>query len=91
LIEITEKTLHYRVIQEYKQSEVAKNIHDRFERLIGLHAAVWRDYDERLFELFDFRRPVLWAQYVYFVKEYYKINDAYPLRISRVTSFDKIC
>jgi len=38
------------------------------------HAFIWERYDQRLFDLFDLRYPVLWEEYVNFLKEYDRIN-----------------
>jgi hypothetical protein len=58
------------------------------EWLVRMHATIWEHYSERLFELFDLRRPDLWAQYRQFLKEFYDIKG----RSSAIKpSLDTVC
>ncbi|MDD1776274.1 MAG: hypothetical protein LUP94_02860 [Candidatus Methanomethylicus sp.] len=41
------------------------------EWLAKMHAAIWQNYGESFFELFDLRQPELWEQYRHFLKEFY--------------------
>ncbi len=62
------------VMQQFAQSELGKSLSYQPERLTQMHAAVWGHYGQRLFELFDLRRPDLWELYSQFVREFYEIN-----------------
>ena len=48
------------------------------EIMLEMHAAIWRHYGVRFFELFDLRRPDLWEGYRKFLKEYYDIKGRSP-------------
>lgn len=39
-----------------------------------LHSATWENYGNRLFDLFDLRRPDLWEQYRQFLVEFYGLK-----------------
>lgn len=54
-----------------------------------MHASFWEHYGQRLFELFDLRRPDLWDEYTRFVVEYRRLDGRKPL--SGYPSFEKIC
>jgi hypothetical protein len=58
------------------------------EWLVHMHAAIWRQYGTRLFELFDLRQPNLWEQYCKFLRAFYDIKGR-----SRAIkpSPDKVC
>jgi hypothetical protein len=49
---------------------------------------IWEYYGQRLFELFDVRRPELWEQFAHFIKEFHKIkrSNSYDY-----VAPDKIC
>jgi hypothetical protein len=53
-----------------------------------MHSAIWNHYGQRLFELFDLRRPELWEQYRLFIKEFYKSKDS---RLYSNLPANKIC
>jgi hypothetical protein len=40
----------------------------------GMHAIIWERYGQRLFQLFDLRRPDLWDNYSIFIKQVYEIK-----------------
>ncbi len=76
--------------EEFRQSELGrslKNNHPEFTT--RMHASIWEHYGQRLFELFDLRRPELWDEYTRFVVEYRRLQGHKPL--SGYPSFDKIC
>jgi hypothetical protein len=53
-----------------------------------MHSTIWNHYGQRLFELFDLRRPELWEQYRLFIKEFYKSKGS---RRHSDLPADKIC
>jgi hypothetical protein len=61
---------------------------DQPSRVIQIHAAIWQHYGQRLFELFDLRRPNLWEEYRHFIKEVYKIKGLIP---EIKPPLDKVC
>jgi len=67
-------------MEQFKVSEVARKISQAHypEWLINLHNSIWEQYGERLFEIFDLRRPDLWERYVHYLRSYYKIMGASP-------------
>jgi hypothetical protein len=68
------------VVEQFRQSELGKKLHYAHlpEWIIREEAAIWEFYGQRLFDLFDLRRPELWEEYTRFIKEYYKILDIKP-------------
>ena len=70
-----------RVMEQFVQSEVGQSLKDRRfqpEWLARMHAAIWDDYGNRLFELFDLRQPELWEKYRNFVKSLYDLEGRSP-------------
>src|SRR6266545_1696323 len=54
------------VMEQFRQSELGQSLakaRHQPEWLVRMHAAIWEHYGQRLFELFDLRRPDLWEQY----------------------------
>jgi len=45
------------------------------KRVCKLHSIIWKHYGQRLFDLFDLRKPNLWVNYQKFVKEIYLLRD----------------
>ncbi len=43
-----------------------------------LHSAVWENYGDQLFDLFDLRHPDLWEQYKQFLTEFYQFKAPHP-------------
>ena len=64
-------------VRKYRQMQYAQELLKEYppKYAIGLHAALWNTYGQKLFELFDLRRPELWEEYRGFLKEYYKMLD----------------
>jgi len=85
-----------KIVKKHHQPNVRKELGldelDYAERPIQLvtkiHSAILEKYGERLFELLDLRRPVLWDKYVNFVKEYYRIWGGIP---GKSPPIDNIC
>jgi len=65
------------VVEQFRQSELGKKLlpggYQTIEGVARLHATIWEQYGQRLFELFDLRRPDLWNQYTQFLSDYHKI------------------
>jgi hypothetical protein len=61
----------------------------RAEMEVRRQAAVWEQYGQRLFDLFDLRRPDVWQNYSDFRKEIYNLTVTYTDR--SVTPSYKIC
>lgn len=71
--------MYYRshVIHRFRLSELGKSLaekHYQPEWLIRAHSAVWEHYGQRLFELFDLRRPKIWEKYQVFIRDVFKIK-----------------
>lgn len=63
----------------FHEEEIRKKFSRRQpEWLAQIHLAIWQHYGNRLFELFDLRRPDLWQQYRQFLKEVYDIRGRNP-------------
>jgi len=58
------------------------------EWLAQMHAAIWRHYGKRFFELFDLRQPDFWEEYRKFLKEVYDIKGRRPYI---KPPLDKVC
>jgi len=68
------------VIGTYWRSEEGSQLRrdERAEFVFKLEALIWERYGQRLFELFDLRRPELWEQYRQFLKELYEHKNWQP-------------
>jgi len=67
-------------LREYEQSEEGARLRREAPAEFGfrLHALILERYGQRLFDLFDLRRPELWEQYRQFLKEFYKHKNWQP-------------
>ncbi len=81
------------VAQAFRDSDEGKQLAGDFqpEFSLRLQSILWEHYGERLFELFDLRRPDLWEEYRKFVEDYYKIMNYKPLKGDPFPPFQKIC
>ena len=63
------------VVRDFRKSKLGKKLLTEYppKSAIVLQATLWEHYGERLFELFDLRRPDLWEEYRRFLKEYYSL------------------
>jgi hypothetical protein len=61
------------VMQQFIELNKKQNF-SQVEWKARMHAFVWEHYGNRLFDLFDLRRPDLWEQYKLFVREYYRLD-----------------
>ena len=68
------------VIESYKQSELGRKLErdNEVEWMIRMHSSIWEHYGERLFEIYDFRKPDLWERYTMFQREYSKLTGVTP-------------
>lgn len=77
------------VLEQYRKSELAQQLSSGPAWGIGIQAAIWNHYGQRLFDLFDLRKPELWELYNDFIRELYTIKK----KISSIgyPPQDKIC
>jgi hypothetical protein len=63
------------VVENFRQSELGEKLFNEYppKSSIVMHSVLWKHYGQRLFELFDLRKPDLWEEYRKFVKEYYEL------------------
>ncbi len=69
------------VIHNFRLSELGQSLakkHRQPEWLIRAHASIWKQYGQRLFDLFDLRHPELWEEYQTFIKAVFKIKGLNP-------------
>jgi hypothetical protein len=88
------------VMEHVRQSEIGNDLeYEGHDFLIAkMHAAVWKYYGQRFFELLDLRHPDLWERYCSFRKDiriinyenYKKRNYRYPKTYGEPPE-DKIC
>jgi hypothetical protein len=62
-----------RTMREFDQTSMARGL--QHEPIVRMHAYIWDYYGQRLFDLFDLRRPDLWEEYRSFLKQYYEHRD----------------
>ncbi len=79
---------HFIKTQFHSDEFQQKYVRRQPEWLAEIHAAIWKYYGDRLFELFDLRKPELWQQYRLFLKEFYEIKGR---RAAIKPSLDKVC
>jgi hypothetical protein len=72
--EASERAFKRSIFMEEFESLNLGNDWSQSEWLVRMHAAIWEHYGQHLFDLLDLSHPALWEQYVYFIKEYYKLN-----------------
>ena len=61
------------VVRDFRHSEFGKRLLDEYppKSAIALQSVLWKHYGQRLFDLFDLRKPDLWQGYQKFLREYY--------------------
>jgi hypothetical protein len=61
------------IVRDFRKSKLGKKLLNEYppKSTLVLQDTIWTHYGERLFELFDLRRPDLWDEYRHFLKEYY--------------------
>ena len=69
-----------RAVAQYKNSDLATALYNLSpaEWTAGIRAQVWKEYGQRLFDVFDLRRLDLWDRYKGFVNEMYMIEQPEP-------------
>lgn len=55
---------------------------------VRLHNVIWEHYGQRVFELFDLRRPDLWEEYKQYLREVQKLKDEDSRRKGKKTYFE---
>ena len=80
--------------EQFRRSEIGKELSRNHypecpEYVTRMEAAIWGHYGQRLFELYDLRRPALWKRYAQFVREYHRILGLGP--IPGYPPHDQIC
>ena len=76
------------IIEEFKQSELAQKANNNAEKQALLHAAIWQNYEGRLFDLFDLHRTDIWDNFTRFIKEFHKLS---PLKVDVSPPEDQVC
>lgn len=63
------------VVENFRQTKHGKKLLSEYPPKYGiaLHSVLWEHYGQRLFELFDLRRPDLWEEYRQFIREYHRL------------------
>lgn len=63
------------IARKFRQSEQGKKLLEEYppKAAIALQSIIWKHYNQRLFNLFDLRKPKLWEEYRNFLKEYYRL------------------
>lgn len=66
-----------RVVDQFRKSDLATDLHNLSpaEWSVGRVAHIWKEYDKKLFEVFDLRNPDLWERFKAFVNEMYAIEQ----------------
>ena len=77
-------------IEKFRKSELGKRLFDEYppKASIVMHSVLWEHYGQRLFELFDLRRPDLWEKYRIFIKEYYRLLG---MKASYGPPYENVC
>ena len=68
----------------YKQSEESRRLRMMYPpaAVIREESLIWEQYGDRLFDVFDLRRPELWEEYQKFAREYWAEHErAFPPRL----------
>lgn len=78
------------VVEKFRQSEIGKKLFNEYppKSSIVMHSVLWKHYGQRLFELFDLRKPDLWEKYRKFIKEYYGLIG---MKASYGPPYENIC
>jgi hypothetical protein len=88
-VDVARLRLSHPTTDPFYEAEITEKFYRRQpEWLAEMHSAVWQQYGQQLFELFDLRRPDLWQQYQQFLKEVYDITGRKP---RPGPPMDKVC
>lgn len=65
-----------KVVDEFSSSDIGIKLIKEYppKYALALEKVIWKNYGQRLFDLFDLRKPELWDQYKRFLQEYYQIT-----------------
>ena len=68
------------IVRDFRKSKLGKKLLNEYptKSTLVLQDTLWTHYGERLFEIFDLRRPDLWEEYRRFLKEYYSLLGLKP-------------
>jgi hypothetical protein len=68
------------LIKKYRESEEGSRLRSEYPSEFGLRlqALIWEQYGQRLFDLFDLRRPDLWDAYRDFLEKFFKHKNWHP-------------
>lgn len=79
-----------RLVEDFKRSQLGTKLLDEYppKAAIVMHSMIWEHYGQRLFDLFDLRKPNLWDEYRVFVREYYKLLD---MKVIYGPPYENIC
>ena len=72
---------HSQTIHQFRISNLGQSLAENRrqpEWLIRAHAAIWEQYGQLLFDLFDLRNPELWENYQSFIKDVFKVKRLNP-------------
>ena len=69
--------IYWSVGQAFRETELGRSLRGP-DASLALHAYIWQHYGERLFSLFDIRRPDLWEEFRRFLREYYELLPNHP-------------
>jgi len=69
--------VHWSVGQTFRETELGRSLRGP-DASVALHGYIWQHYGERLFSLFDIRRPDLWEEFRRFLREYYELLPNHP-------------
>jgi len=82
-----------KIIAQFRESKIWQSLVEKRrlpESAVRMHASIWEYYGQRLFELFDVRRPDLWERYQQYMKEICDLKGR-GLIIGPSLDLDKIC
>ena len=87
--EAAELDVIHPITDPFYETEITQKFHRRQPEWIAeMHTTIWKQYGQRLFDLFDLRQPGLWEKYQEFLKEVYDIQG----RDSDINPpLDKVC
>lgn len=68
------------LLKKYRESEEGSRLRQEYtsEYLFRVEALIWKRYGQRLFDLFDLRRPDLWEAYSDFLEKFHKHKNWQP-------------
>jgi hypothetical protein len=78
------------IVDNFRKSELGMKLLDEYppKAALVMHSLIWNHYGQRLFDLFDLRKPNLWDEYRVFIREYYKLLD---MKVIYGPPYENIC